>query len=144
MLTLCCIKLCTSIDCLAHNPLRFFCVWRVSNQIKSPRTRVKKEHKTTSHPWILSQPLFIGRARAGSDAKNVTNTTMALTTPARVMWIAVIWYSLSYIPVSGHWVRSRLEATLLRVKTSLSCCSLMRENASNRPPHPRKKKLTKR
>lgn len=50
--------------------------------MKSPRMRVKKEQKTSSQPWSLSQPRFIGSARAGRERRKVRNMITALTTPA--------------------------------------------------------------
>lgn len=50
--------------------------------MKSPRTRVKNEQKTSSQPWSLSQPRFIGSARAGREMRKVRNMIIALTTPA--------------------------------------------------------------
>lgn len=47
-----------------------------------PRTRVKMEHTTVSQACSLSQPRFVGRARAGREMRKVKKTKMAFTTPA--------------------------------------------------------------
>jgi len=40
------------------------------------------EHTTVSQACSLSQPRFVGRARAGREMRKVKKTKMAFTTPA--------------------------------------------------------------
>jgi hypothetical protein len=47
-----------------------------------PRMRVKMEHTTVSQACSLSQPRFVGRARAGKEMRKVKKTKIAFTTPA--------------------------------------------------------------
>ena len=71
-----------SVDWLPHTRERFLPVCRVSNQMNRPRMRVKKAQKTVMKPWSLSQPRFVGRARAGREIRKVMNMNTALTMPA--------------------------------------------------------------
>jgi len=94
--------------------------------MKRPRMRVKKEQKTSSQPWSLSQPRFMGIASAGSERRKVRNITMALTTPA----------------VSGHWKSRMSNATFCTFFAPRSCCSLTRQKPSSSPAAERNRKST--
>jgi len=96
--------------------------------MKSPRMRVKKEQKTSSQPWSLSQPRFMGMARAGSERRKVRNMTMALMTPA----------------VRGHWKRRMSNATFCTFFAPRSCCSLTRQKPRRSPAAERNRKSTPR